>query len=63
MWKRPPPRPIYTHQVQEAMDDKFASMNALLDLAQKLDSLPETTAIRVQKKILEQSLQKSFEDF
>jgi hypothetical protein len=49
MWIRKPTRPIYTHQIQDAMDGKFAAVNSLLELSQKLDALPETTAIKVQK--------------
>jgi len=63
MWIRKPARPIYTHQIQDAMDGKFAAVNSLLELSQKLDALPETTAVRVQKTLLANKLQSTFEDF
>lgn len=38
------------------MDGKFASISSLLELSQKLDSLPETTAIKVQKQLMSNKL-------
>jgi hypothetical protein len=38
------------------MDTKFASAQALMDLSQKLDMLPETVAIKVQKELLKKKL-------
>lgn len=45
------------------MDTRFASAQTLLDLAQKLDAIPDTTAVRVQKKLLQDQLEKMFGDF
>jgi hypothetical protein len=45
------------------MDGKFASLKSLLELSEKLDHLPETTAIKVQKTLLSNKLQSAFEDF
>ncbi len=45
------------------MDGKFSSLKSLLELAEKLDNLPETTAIKVQKTLLSNKLQSAFEDF
>jgi hypothetical protein len=43
------------------MDTKFASAQALMDLSQKLDAMPETVAIKVQKELLKKKLQDMFD--
>jgi hypothetical protein len=45
------------------MDTKFASLQSLLDLAQKMEAIPETTAVKVQKELLQSALKKAFEEF
>jgi hypothetical protein len=45
------------------MDTKFASLKALLELADSMDSLPDTTAVKLQKDILLKTITKAFDEF